>query len=67
MNLDKKVVFRIPEALNNLAHQTMIGYAIKKNIKCENFSEYIRRLIKEDHDRYREELRKQFEQEVTSK
>ena len=52
----KQVAFRISEALRNLANQSIISYALKKNGKPESFSEYLRRLIYEDFEKCKNEL-----------
>ena len=56
MTKSKQTAFRIPESLKSLAYQSIMWYAIRKNIKPENFSEYVRRLIAEDHERNQQQI-----------
>jgi uncharacterized protein YeaC (DUF1315 family) len=60
MKLKNSTIFRISEDQKKLAYQNIISHAIRKNTKPENFSEYLRRLLNEDVQKNREELRKQY-------
>ena len=58
---DKAVLFRISNSLKGLAFQSIMANAIKKNVKPENFSEYLRRLILEDHNKNKSEIKQKNE------
>jgi len=47
---------RIDESLKSLGWQAIVAHSIKFNEKPETMSAYVRRLIKEDHQRMRQEL-----------
>jgi hypothetical protein len=57
---DNAVLFRISSSLKGLAFQSIMNYAIQKNIKPENFSEYLRRLILEDCKKNKDDLKAKF-------
>lgn len=40
---------RFPQIIRKMAEQNIIAHAIKNNIKAENFTEYLKRLIMEDY------------------
>lgn len=60
MGLEKTTIFRLSENLKSLAYQSIISYAIRRNSRPENLSEYLRRLVTEDIHRNREILRQEY-------
>lgn len=53
----KPTTLRIPPIIKKLAQHNIIAFAIKTNSKAETFTDYIKRLIIEDNQKIKNQLK----------